>query len=130
MLERAEVKFNPSVISVNDIVKEIKDRGFDASVREDDMAKASFKIGGMTCGGCVTYLTTQLKAMPGVVNADVALLLERADVTYDPVCWFAWSYAPLGQCCSPTTSQSVEPTHSGIRLITLCRNEMMQNDRA
>ncbi len=39
----------------------------------------------MTCGGCVNFLETTLKTkLPGVVTAAVALMIERADVTYDP----------------------------------------------
>lgn len=39
-------------------------------------------IRGMTCSGCVRRVERQLLAVPGVIEANVNLATERADVTY------------------------------------------------
>ncbi|KAJ3102894.1 hypothetical protein HDU97_000207 [Phlyctochytrium planicorne] len=40
-------------------------------------------IQGMTCASCVHSIETALKSQPGVLKAAVALLTERAEITYD-----------------------------------------------
>lgn len=42
------------------------------------------EVHGMTCASCVTAVEKALKAQPGVLTVSVALLAERASVTYDP----------------------------------------------
>jgi copper chaperone len=41
------------------------------------------KVAGMSCGGCVKSVTDVLKALPGVVAADVVLEPGQATVTFD-----------------------------------------------
>ncbi len=48
------------------------------------MDNASFKVEGMTCGGCVASVKRVLEALPGVSNVDVTLDPGRATVDYDP----------------------------------------------
>jgi copper chaperone len=48
------------------------------------MQKASFDVGGMSCGGCVANVTRVLEAIPGVSRVTVTLDPGRADVDYDP----------------------------------------------
>lgn len=48
------------------------------------METTELKVGGMTCGGCVRSVTTVLKALPGVADADVSLEKSEARVTFDP----------------------------------------------
>lgn len=47
------------------------------------MAKATLKIGGMTCNHCVMRVTKALKAIPGVRDAQVDLQKAEAVVSYD-----------------------------------------------
>ena len=47
------------------------------------MEKVDLKVGGMTCGGCVSSVTRALQAVSGVKQADVDLAEGRATVSYD-----------------------------------------------
>lgn len=42
---------------------------------------ANFKVAGMTCGHCVTAVTTELSAIEGVTDVDVNLEAGRATVS-------------------------------------------------
>ena len=44
----------------------------------------SFKVEGMTCGGCVASVKRVLEALPGVAASTVTLDPARASVDYDP----------------------------------------------
>ncbi|MDO8502123.1 MAG: heavy metal-associated domain-containing protein [Gemmatimonadaceae bacterium] len=44
----------------------------------------TFKIQGMTCGGCVFGVRKVLRRLPGVSKAVVTYEESRAVVTYDP----------------------------------------------
>ena len=44
----------------------------------------TFKVEGMTCGGCVIGVRKVLTRLPGVSKADVTYEKNRAVVTYDP----------------------------------------------
>ncbi len=48
------------------------------------MNEVTIKVEGMSCGGCVRNVTGVLKALPGVVDADVSLDGASARVNYDP----------------------------------------------
>lgn len=47
------------------------------------MQTATLNISGMACGGCVRSVTSVLKALDGVVGADVSLEERCAVVDYD-----------------------------------------------
>jgi len=47
------------------------------------METVTFKVEGMSCGGCVTSITRVLQGMAGVRDADVKLDEGSARVTYD-----------------------------------------------
>ena len=47
------------------------------------METTAFKVGGMTCMGCVNSVTRVLKASPGVTDARVTLEPSQAAVTFD-----------------------------------------------
>jgi copper chaperone len=48
------------------------------------METLNIKIGGMTCGGCVSSVRQVLAALPGVREAEVDLDKATATVTFDP----------------------------------------------
>ncbi|KMY55073.1 ATPase P [Bacillus sp. FJAT-27231] len=78
-LEKATVKFDPSVTNVLDFEKKVKDLGYDV-VSE----KAEFDLIGMTCAACATRIEKGLNKLEGVNNATVNLALETATVEYNP----------------------------------------------
>ncbi len=44
----------------------------------------TFKIDGMTCGGCASSVRKVLDAQPGVTGAEVDLAAAEARFDYDP----------------------------------------------
>jgi copper chaperone len=48
------------------------------------MAEVTIRVEDMSCGGCVRNVTTVLKALPGVEDAQVSLDTAQAVVRYDP----------------------------------------------
>jgi copper chaperone len=48
------------------------------------METTLLKIGGMTCGGCVSSVTRVLKRLPGVRDVKVSLETGEARVNHDP----------------------------------------------
>lgn len=49
-----------------------------------DPKTVTFRVEGMTCGGCVIGVRKVLTRLEGVVKADVSYEKRRAVVTYDP----------------------------------------------
>jgi len=75
-LERANVSFDPAVTNVNEIAGVVTGAGFDVSAEA-----FSFGVGGMTCATCAGRVEKALRKVPGVLEADVNVGLERADVS-------------------------------------------------
>ncbi|HEY8623361.1 MAG TPA: heavy-metal-associated domain-containing protein [Casimicrobiaceae bacterium] len=48
------------------------------------METITFKVHGMTCGGCAASVTRVLQAIPGVERAAVTLDPGGAEVAFDP----------------------------------------------
>lgn len=84
LAERGMVEYDPSVWSVEKIIEEISDIGFDAShipiVRTDQI---TFRIYGMTCSSCTSTVETQLSQMPGITSVAVSLTAETCKVEFD-----------------------------------------------
>ena len=73
--ERAEVAFDPAYADTTDIAAAIFDAGYMPGATEIKLA-----IGGMTCASCVGRAEKALRAVPGVLKADVNLANETATV--------------------------------------------------
>jgi Cu+-exporting ATPase len=74
-LERADVSFDPDQTDVTGVADIVTRAGFD--VTHDSY---SFQLGGMTCSACSGRVEKALENVPGVIEANVNLALERADV--------------------------------------------------
>lgn len=44
-------------------------------------------FGGMTCGACVASIESGIQKLPGISSVSVALLAEKAVISYDPAAW-------------------------------------------
>jgi len=77
--DTAHVEFDPSKITITELGKAVKDAGYEVINRE-----VTIKIGGMMCATCVQTIEAALRALPGVVLANVNLATEKAYVTYNP----------------------------------------------
>jgi Cu+-exporting ATPase len=75
-IERANVTFDPAKTDVTEISHAVERAGFD--VGHDNF---SFLVGGMTCSACSGRVEKALRKLPGIVEANVNIALERADVT-------------------------------------------------
>jgi len=73
--EQADIVFDPASIDVPSVVGAIERAGF--GVGETTF---TFGVGGMTCSACATRIEKQLRRLPGVLEANVNVALERADV--------------------------------------------------
>jgi len=77
--DTAHVEFDPAKISLSEIDRAVKDTGYEVINRE-----VTIKVGGMMCATCVQTIEAALRALPGVVLANVNLATEKAYVTYNP----------------------------------------------
>ncbi|MFE8703093.1 heavy metal translocating P-type ATPase [Cytobacillus sp. FJAT-54145] len=78
-LEKANIKYDSTVIKPDAFVKKIQDLGYDVITE-----KAEFDITGMTCAACSTRVEKGLNKLDGVSKATVNLALETATVEYNP----------------------------------------------
>lgn len=79
--EKAEFKGGEAPFGIPGGVGQDRPAGLRSEERE---ASESFRVGGMTCGGCAERVRTALAAVPGVRSARVDLAGALASVDYDP----------------------------------------------
>lgn len=83
--ERAEVRFDPSLTSEQEIVDHIEGVGFTAKhLNEAEHNTVRLSIGGMTCSSCVGMIENNLKSNSSVVSVVVNLATETGTVVFDP----------------------------------------------
>jgi Cu+-exporting ATPase len=76
--DTAHVEFDPTKLSLSDLEKAVKTVGYDVVNRE-----VTLKIGGMVCATCVQTIETALRALPGILSANVNLGTEKAYIIYN-----------------------------------------------
>ncbi|EPE03548.1 heavy metal translocating p-type atpase [Ophiostoma piceae UAMH 11346] len=99
--ERAVIEHEPEVLSADQIIELIEDRGFEAKLvesqqvkperaqrsegdrRESTHATTTVAIEGMTCGACTSAVEGTFKSVEGVLRFNISLLAERAVITHD-----------------------------------------------
>ncbi|XP_049824335.1 copper-transporting ATPase 1-like isoform X3 [Aethina tumida] len=84
---RAEIQYDPLVISPNEIAASITDLGFPTTVFQQagvGEAEVDIEIKGMTCSSCVHKIETKVFQLEGVLSAKVALTTSRGKFRYDP----------------------------------------------
>jgi len=77
--ERATVNYNPDGTGLAELVKAVRDAGYDVPVE-----KITLPIVGMTCASCVAHVEKAIGTVEGVLNVSVNLATERATVEYIP----------------------------------------------
>jgi len=77
--ERAEVRFDPQLLKVEQIAEAIRDIGYTPVTAEADL-----EIEGMTCASCVGRVERALQRQDGVLEVGVNLATERAHLRYVP----------------------------------------------
>lgn len=77
--EKVSVSYNPSKTTVEQLMASVKKTGY--GVREE---KVTLAITGMTCAACATRIEKGLEKVDGVINANVNLANEKANIEYIP----------------------------------------------
>ena len=77
--ERANVVFANGDVDVQDLVQAVQESGYEIPVE-----KIILPIGGMTCSSCVAHVEGALGDVPGVVEVNVNLATEKANVSFVP----------------------------------------------
>ncbi len=75
--EQATVEFLPKEVDLKELVKTVHDTGYEIAT-----ATMTLPIGGMTCASCANHVTQALKNIEGVIDVNVNLATERAQVEY------------------------------------------------
>ncbi|KAI9835441.1 MAG: hypothetical protein M1819_002359 [Sarea resinae] len=103
--ERAVLEHDSTILSADQIVDTIEDRGFGATVvdsvasvspptpstgkrkgsRQAQMMTTTVAVQGMTCGACTSAVEAGFKGVDGVLRFNISLLAERAIIVHDPV---------------------------------------------
>jgi Cu+-exporting ATPase len=76
--DTAHVEFDPSRTMLADLERAITGAGYGVINRE-----VTIRVGGMVCATCVQTIEAALRALPGVISANVNLGNERAYVTFN-----------------------------------------------
>jgi|YelNatPaOPRAMG01_1025707.scaffolds.fasta_scaffold26300_2 Cu+-exporting ATPase len=77
--EKASIIFHPAQIQLIDLVKAIKDLGYEVPIE-----KISLPIRGMSCASCVSRVERALRKLDGVLQVTVNLATEKANVQFLP----------------------------------------------
>ncbi len=77
--DTAHVEFDPTKVPLTELEKAVRTAGYDVVNRE-----VTLKIGGMVCATCVQTIEAALRALPGILSANVNLGTEKAYVIYNP----------------------------------------------
>lgn len=74
--ERATVAFS-GALAVSEVISAVDNAGFAIALEEADI-----KVDGMTCASCVGRVERVIKQMPGIIDASVNLVTQKARVRF------------------------------------------------
>lgn len=81
----ANIRFNPEILSIQQIEETINDMGFSVSSEPDsDYLTAKINVKGMTCQSCVKSIQSKMSTEKGVLSIVVSLANEQASILYNP----------------------------------------------
>lgn len=78
-VEKATVVYDPEAVSPGDMIKTIRDLGYDVPTD-----KLEIRLSGMSCAACANRIEKKLNSLPGIIHAGVNLATERATVEFNP----------------------------------------------
>ncbi|KAI9031863.1 hypothetical protein CLU79DRAFT_715491 [Phycomyces nitens] len=85
LAERATVEYDAELCGPTEIVKWVKDAGFECEIVQVLASdEVQLQVFGMTCASCVHAIEQGLSKVPGILSASVNLMTETARVRYDP----------------------------------------------
>jgi Cu2+-exporting ATPase len=77
--QKAEVTFDPRKTSMADIIRTIRDLGYEVNT-----LKATLPVGGMSCASCSSSVESVLNSQKGVLRATVNLAAKNAFIEFFP----------------------------------------------
>ncbi|XP_028392440.1 copper-transporting ATPase 2-like isoform X2 [Dendronephthya gigantea] len=85
LAQKAEVKYDPTLIKPEQIVAEVVEIGYEAEVigYDDETVTLEILIKGMTCSSCVSLIESNLLKRSGVLEASVSLASMKARVKFE-----------------------------------------------
>ncbi|KAI8993169.1 hypothetical protein BDB01DRAFT_775426 [Pilobolus umbonatus] len=84
LAERATITFDSALFNAQAIVQIVNDLGFTAKLIEAKMNNTlQLQIFGMTCASCVAAINKHLRSLPGILDASVNLITERANIKFN-----------------------------------------------
>ncbi|KAF7271816.1 hypothetical protein GWI33_015361 [Rhynchophorus ferrugineus] len=84
---KADVQFDPSLVTPPDIAASITELGFPSSVIVQSGAgqyEVDLEILGMTCASCVHKIESSITKLPGVLSSQIALTTHRGKFRFIP----------------------------------------------
>lgn len=82
--EKAVVEYDSNKIQISDLNETIQNLGYEPQLEAEAKEKeVILYIVGMTCAACAQTIEKALNKVPGVIQANVNLATEKANVTYD-----------------------------------------------
>jgi P-type Cu+ transporter len=78
-LGQATVTYDPKRIAPKQLVRAIRDVGYDV-----DIERVELEIAGIVCVACITTIENALKDVPGVIDQSINPVSAQAVIDYDP----------------------------------------------
>jgi Cu+-exporting ATPase len=83
--EKLDVKFDENVTDIENIIEAVKKAGYEVVDEPDkEFVEILVHVSGMACSSCANTVDKTLRKLPGIKDAAVNLVSERAKVVYDP----------------------------------------------
>ncbi len=81
--EKMLVEFDNTKAGREDIIKAVKNIGYECSYEDVEKTTSTYKVTGMSCASCSSKVENGVKNLEGVQSASVNLATEKLTVTYD-----------------------------------------------
>ncbi|KAK4478902.1 hypothetical protein RD792_014409 [Penstemon davidsonii] len=84
--EEAEVRYDPKILTYNQIIQSIEDTGFEAILisTEEDRCKIHLQIDGLRTQNSMRIIENSLQALPGVQDMKFDPNLNKLSISYQP----------------------------------------------
>ncbi len=80
--DKAVITYDETLISIDTMIEAIEAIGYEAKVSQQ-RTTLTLKVDGMSCAMCVNHVEQAVKALDGVVEANVNLVSEKLIVSFD-----------------------------------------------
>jgi Cu+-exporting ATPase len=126
--ETATVKYDPEVVTLENMAEAIRKAGYELIIPET-VRRIDLPVVGMTCANCANTVTRTLnKKVPGVVTASVNFGTETATVEYNPS---LTSPQDMAEAVRKAGYELILPTEGGDETDTeqIARDRELRNQR-